>query len=790
MGGLQVFSAPADAPRVRWRTDLISAGLTTASLVVLIVVAGSGSTLDTNTLTFVGTLPGWLLWLGQATYQLGVVYALALLIGVALFARRRWELLRDMLLAAALAGISVVLLSRFIDDRWPEFAFLDLDRTRDTFPAFFVAMAAAIQAAASPHLTAPMRKVGWTLILGATGASVLGGVTTVSDALGGLLLGLIAAALVRYALGTTAGLPATDRIRAALAEMGVDTAELSYVEAERQPGTSVLLTGTSTEGAPLFVRGLGRDSWNARRWIRWWRQAWYQDQGSQVGSDRRQQLEHEALAMVVAARDGAPVPALVSVGMTAHDDGLLVSERLDHTLDDVADGDVDDDMLDAIWAALGQLHRARISHGSLDSLHIWFDSSGAPALMGLNEAAINAADEQFHVDIAAMLVLTTTTVGADRAIAAARRAVGDESLTEMLPSLQTAACNAGLRRRVKQHKLKIGDVRKQTATALGIDVPEIEQLTRVTGKSVVMIGFIAFGAYTIIAGLADVGFGTIVDALADARWSLVILGLLLAAATNYTDSISVAAVAPKPLPIGVTTVEQLGIGFVNMAVPSPAGSIATNVRFFQKFGISAVAATTTGVITGFTGYAAQAIMITFTVLVGAGSIDLSAFQGGGDVIRLLLNAVVILAVAVGVAMIVPKWRHWTWKKVAGPARQMRDALSTLKNPRTALTALVGSIGTEVLYGSAFLCCVLAMGGSLTLGQAIFINITVSLVSAISPVPGNAGVAEAGLTASLAAVGVASGVAVPAVLVYRLVSTYLPPVWGYFCLRWLAKHDYL
>jgi uncharacterized protein (TIRG00374 family) len=788
MQGLQVFSAPADAPRVRWRTDLISAALTAVALVVLIAVAGNGSTLDTNTLEFVGTLPGWLLWLGQAIYELGVVYSLALLIGVGLFARGRLELLRDMLLAAALAAAIVVLLSRFIDERWPELPFLDLNETRDTFPAFFVAVAAAIQAAASPHLTAPMRKAGWTLILGAVAASVLGGVTTTSDALGGLLLGLIAAALIRYLLGTTAGLPPTDRIRVALDDLGVHTAELSYVDAARQPATSVVLTGTSTDGAPLFVRGLGRDSWSARRWIRWWRRAWYQDRGSQVGADRRQQLEHEALAMVLARQGGVPVPAFVGVGMTAHEDGLLVTEWLDHTLEDVAD--VDDHTLDAIWAALGASHRVGISHGSLDSRHIWFDSSGAPALMGFDQAAINASDDQIRSDLAAMLVLTTLTVGADRAIAAARRAIGDESLAAMLPMLQTASCDATLRHRIKAQKLKVDDLRKQTAEALGTDVPAIEQLTRVTWKSLVMTGFVGFGVYSIIAGLADVGFGTIVDSFADARWSLVLLGLFLAAATNYTDSIAVVAVAPKPLPVGITTIEQFGIGFVNMAVPAPAGSIATNVRFFQKFGINAVAATTNGVITGFTGYAAQAIMIAFTILVGAGSVDLSAFEGGGDVIRPLLTALVVLAIAVIVAMLVPTWRHWTWHKIAKPLGQMREALAALKNPRTAITALAGSIGTEVLYGAGLLCCVLAMGGSLTLGQAIFINITVSLISAISPVPGNAGVAEAGLTASLTAVGVPSSTAVSAVLVYRLVSTYLPPIWGYFCMRWLVKRDYL
>jgi hypothetical protein len=159
--GIQVFASPSDAPRVRWRTDLMSAGFTTALLAFLIFVAGEGSTLDDNTLTFIGTLPGWLLWLAQAAYLVGVLHALGLLIGVGLFARGRLELLRDMNLAAALAVVFVLALTQFIDNRWPELAFFDLQQTRDTFPAFFVTTSVAIQAAASPNLTAPMRKLGW-----------------------------------------------------------------------------------------------------------------------------------------------------------------------------------------------------------------------------------------------------------------------------------------------------------------------------------------------------------------------------------------------------------------------------------------------------------------------------------------------------------------------------------------------------------------------------------------------------------------------------------------------------
>ena len=80
--------------------------------------------------------------------------------------------------------------------------------------------------------------------------------------------------------------------------------------------------------------------------------------------------------------------------------------------------------------------------------------------------------------------------------------------------------------------------------------------------------------------------------------------------------------------------------------------------------------------------------------------------------------------------------------------------------------------------------------SVSLGEAVFINVTVSLFAGLMPIPGGVGVAEAGMTAGLTAIGVDSDVAVAGVLVYRLVSYYLPPLWGYVSLRWLIKHDYL
>ncbi|MGI9644156.1 MAG: lysylphosphatidylglycerol synthase transmembrane domain-containing protein, partial [Ilumatobacteraceae bacterium] len=439
---------------------------------------------------------------------------------------------------------------------------------------------------------------------------------------------------------------------------------------------------------------------------------------------------------------------------------------------------------------LGVLHAAGLSHGAIDGRDVWIDTDGRPALMGFSDAAINATEEQQHSDVAALLVATTLVVGVDRAIDAARRARGDDALGAMLPVLQTAALSNAARRDARHGKLKISDLRKQTAEALGTDVPPVEQLTRVTWQSVLMVVFVGFAASTLISGLAEVGFDTIADTLADARWALVLIALVLANATNYTDAISVAAVSPKPVPVGVTTVEQFAIGFVNIAVPSAAGRMATNARYFQKFGINAVTSTTTGAITGFIGFIAQTILIVITILAGKGSIDLSQLEGGGGVIRLLAAAIAIFVVAVIVVVAVPALRHWAWHKIEKPMAQIGEAFAMVRDPRTAARTLGGALGTEVLYGAGLTMCVLAVGGSVSLGEAIFINVTVSLFAGLMPVPGGVGVSEAGLSAGLTAVGVPSEVAVSAVIVYRLISYYLPPIWGYACLRWLTRHDYL
>ena len=53
-----------------------------------------------------------------------------------------------------------------------------------------------------------------------------------------------------------------------------------------------------------------------------------------------------------------------------------------------------------------------------------------------------------------------------------------------------------------------------------------------------------------------------------------------------------------------------------------------------------------------------------------------------------------------------------------------------------------------------------------------------------------GVAEAAYTAGLVALGIPNAAALSTAIAFRIVTYYLPPIWGAVAMRWLRQHAYL
>ena len=177
--------------------------------------------------------------------------------------------------------------------------------------------------AARHHAT--RRRVGrWALGIGAFAVTVLGAASPLGT-VAGLLAAVVAASAVHLVFGSSAGRPSLATVRSSLAELGVPIRSLGA--ADRQPAGQFLVHAESESGEPLVVKVYGRDAHDAALLTTLWRTVWYREPGSPVRLGRLQQVEHEAFLTLFARQAGVLTDTVVTAGVAAGDDALLVLAR-------------------------------------------------------------------------------------------------------------------------------------------------------------------------------------------------------------------------------------------------------------------------------------------------------------------------------------------------------------------------------------------------------------------------------------------------------------------------------
>jgi undecaprenyl-diphosphatase len=98
----------------------------------------------------------------------------------------------------------------------------------------------------------------------------------------------------------------------------------------------------------------------------------------------------------------------------------------------------------------------------------------------------------------------------------------------------------------------------------------------------------------------------------------------------------------------------------------------------------------------------------------------------------------------------------------------------------------GSAGVTAGYALALVAAAHAFGLSVGVASVVAVYLGGSAVAAVAPTPGGLGALEASLVAGLTAAGAAAGPAVAAVLVFRLVTFWLPTLPGFIAYRVLRR----
>ncbi|MEB3963421.1 flippase-like domain-containing protein [Streptomyces kunmingensis] len=601
---------------------------------------------------------------------------------------------------------------------------------------------------------------------------------------------------------------------------------------------------TLEDGPPLDVTVVDREQQAQGFFYRVWRRLTLRGITQRRSlQSLRQALEQEALLAYAAISAGANAPKLIATSELGPDAVMLVYEHIGgRSLDSMPDEEITDGLLRDTWHQVQALQSRRIAHRRLAGDALLVDRSGTVILTDLRGGEIAAGDLVLRMDIAQMLTTLGLRVGAERSVASAVGVLGPDTVADCLPLLQpialTRTTRATLRRlgreraqrereavleasgKAKEARLEQtvevdGDGKKSVraekksekaerqAEKRAIDVALDEareedlltqirhQVLRIRPQAPVeparlerirprtLISFIAgaIGAYFLLSQLTHIDFGAIVG---EAEWGWVGLAVVFSALSYVAAAMSLLGFVPERVPFVRAVAAQVAGSFVKIVAPAAVGGVALNTRFLQRSGVRpglAVASVGASQLFGMGSHIL--LLLTFGYLTGTEKTP--SLSPSRTVIAGLLTVAVLVLVVTSI----PFLRKFVVTRVrslfAGVVPRMLDVL---QRPRKLLTG----IGGMLLLTACFVMCldasIRAFGDeatSLSLASVAVVFLAGNALGSAAPTPGGVGAVEATLTVGLIAVGLPKEVAAPAVLLYRLLTLWLPvlPGWLFF-----------
>jgi uncharacterized membrane protein YbhN (UPF0104 family) len=457
---------------------------------------------------------------------------------------------------------------------------------------------------------------------------------------------------------------------------------------------------------------------------------------------------------------------------------------------------LDADALDDLFTQVRRLRAAGIAHGALSVETILVDDGGRCGLVDMRAATTVASQEQLDRDVASALAAAAMVAGPEATVASAARILPTDAVVGALPFLQKAALNPVAGRSLRKKKGLLTALREQGAAAGGVEVPKLIEPRRISWVDLALVAGTLIGGWALIGVLVNVTKSW--STISGARWGWVAASFVLAQAVYPALALTTVGSVTDTMPYGRTTVLEVANTFVSLA-GGTMGALATRVRYFQQQGYDATLAVSSGVLVSTASWIVKGGLFLIAIPIALSQFHFGApdSTGGGsgsstaNLVWLLVIAIVVIGVAVGLLLAVPRWRRLAAARLRPKASEVWGHLKVLStHPRNLFEIFGGEILGQLLVAMALGTSLHAFDEHLSLAALLIVLTLGSMLGGISPVPGGMGVVEAGMIIGLTAAGVPESQAVAAVFVQRLFTAYLPPIWGWFCLVWMRKREYL
>lgn len=574
----------------------------------------------------------------------------------------------------------------------------------------------------------------------------------------------------RLVAGVNAARPPMTAVLRALGSQGLELRTLRHKA--RATGLSTYL-GVLADGTELDVIVIDRDRRGFGLTTRLWRQIRVTTPAlGHPPLTVRGQLERQGLALVEAARAGITAPRLVALLAVGGGAVVLARTRLEGT---PLGPETPPTVLADAFRQLRRLHRHGTAHGDVNLDTVLAVPCGA-AFTGWTRTEVATGELLRRLDVTHLLVSAGIATDAATAVAAYRRGYATDDAA-LLPLLQRGALGGRLRGSLKAAPEILATLRAElsatvTPVAAAVEASPAERLERFRARTVFTVVAGTVAGYLLLTQLSRVN---LLATLQQARPGWILTAAAASAVTYLGAALSLMAFASVRLRLWRTAAVQLASSFLGLVAPAAASHVALNLRYLQVNGMNVPAATTViglGQVVGFT--VSASLLVVFSALTGQ-SVRGASFLPSGEIFAVLAGSVVVI----GLLTFIPRVRRALLEQLLP---QLRLAISPmqelLSQPRRLLGALGGNLLLTGGYVAALDASLRAVGAPLALPTVVVVFLAGTVVGSAAPTPGGIGAVEAAMTAALTTVAVSTASALPAVLLFRLVTFWVPVPLGW------------
>jgi glycosyltransferase 2 family protein len=611
------------------------------------------------------------------------------------------------------------------------------------------------------------------------------GHTTVLSVLLTLLAGRAIGLAVRYAAGSTSERPPARDIAVALSagELAVTAIRRVHPDQTGLAGSRYYAVSTQ-EGGQLDVVVYDRDQQAAGALYRLYR--WLRVQG-QVARNAplsvSRTVERRALLSYATEEARVPTPRLRNLVRVGPEAAALAFDHWEGTTLMQRNPGCTDAELGCIWDAVTRLHAHHVTHRGLTADRIGFTDGGGVMLLDPGDGDVAASDLQIRLDLAQLIAELALFAGPEKSARLAVERLSGSDLVAVLPLLRPVALARSTRHALRRRRDVLPAVRKILLAAVpGGEVPPV-QLERIRPRALLTLVATVAAVYLLAGELAGARVGSLLRT-ADWRWGAVALAL---SATTYVGAtLSLSGFVTERLNFVRTLLVQLASSFVTLVTPAAVGGAALNVRYLQRKKIPAPVAVASVGVSQVVAFALHILLLVVSAAI--------AGAGTKSTIRPPTWAYFVVAglvVLAGTVLAIPAGRRLVRARLSPTFNQVLPRLiEVAQHPRKLAEGIGGMLLLSLSYILCLAACVAAFNRSVPFAKIAFVYLTGSALGSIIPTPGGLGAVEAALTAGLTAAGVPGAVAVSSVLLFRLLTFWLPVPAGWAALNYLERHQEL